>query len=194
MPPFNLLVPRAFSFTTLHVARGKRYNLGILVRFSIPRSRIVSSALLNVESLSLQRPSPLFFQSWFLYLPFLFFPSKLPSILLFCLLLLFLYNPMIPRDSREQRGEQATIKRLRPTILTRPCPHYALPICHTRHRGDPCFRSLSGHAGYIYYYIYHADPRPGILPGSSSIFCETTITEDGCVFSRNKEKQDIILG
>lgn len=72
-PPFNLLVPRAFSFTTLHVARGKRYNLGNLVRFSIPRSRIVSSALLNVESLSLQRPSPLFFQSWFLYLPFLFF-------------------------------------------------------------------------------------------------------------------------
>lgn len=72
-PPCNLLVPRAFSFTTLHVARGKRYNLGNLVRFSIPRSRIVSSALLNVESLSLQRPSPLFFQSWFLYLPFLFF-------------------------------------------------------------------------------------------------------------------------
>lgn len=186
MPPFNLLVLRAFSFTTLHVARRKRYNLGNLVRFSIPRSRIVSSALLNVESLSLQRPSPLFL---LVPLPsFFLFSSKLPSILLFCLLLLFLYNPMIPRDSREQRGEQATIKRLRPTILTRPCPHYALPICHTRHRGDPCFRSLSGHAGYIYYYIYHADPRPGILPGSSSIFCETTITEDGCVFSRNKEK------
>lgn len=61
---------------------------------------------------------------------------------------------MIPRDSREQRGEQATIKRLRPTILTRPCPHYALPICHTRHRGDPCFRSLSGHAGYIYILLH----------------------------------------
>lgn len=83
--------------------RGKRYNLGILVRFSIPRSRIVSSPLLNIESLSLQRRDnhrvhPTLVLPSFPF--FFFFPSKLPSIFLFCPLLLFLYNPTVPRDSR----------------------------------------------------------------------------------------------
>lgn len=105
---------------------------------------------------------------------------------------------MIPRDSQEQR---ATIKRLRSTILTRPCPHYALPICHTRHRGDPCFRSLSGHAGYINVHIYIIIYITQVLRVSYTPWILVDLLRDDdnggpCILVtslRNKEKQRIIL-
>lgn len=171
--------------------RGKRYILGILVNLCIPRSR---NCLVGLVERRIIIPPPTTRDNhpflpanlaWFIFFLFFFFPffSKVPPIFPFPPLL-FLHEPMIRSQGGSRRlndfGQRFSRVRgpiIRPTHLS-----------YSSYR-RPLF-------SFLKWIEYHADPRDQVsLPRSSSIFCQTMITEAPRVFSflssRNKEGRDV---